>query len=208
MGSKKQKRSLQGPLSMFGERAKDGDLWNQAMELMEPFAAIRDRGRFQSSVPPTAEEAERAFKPIDTSVAVRWSSCPAGQLYACDPDHFKDLADMLRASSLKETIPQGSMFNGLGLILGDLFMSRPPEKNLATAVRDQVSALSARRSRLDAWQKILMHNFGGLFVHLLWHAFEGRREQVEQLKPLCELMGKTPIAGRHRPDGRWLVLTV
>jgi hypothetical protein len=195
----------------FGERALDPKVWDRALELMEPFVVLRDRGKFLDQ-PIAPELITAALEVLDDS-DIKWEIIQGKGLYEACPEDFIDLTDALRVSPLRVDIKLNSMFNGMGYIMGDIFMT-PAESSLESALKGLLPMWTRLRPRgriirtgRYLWLAPLRHNYGCLFVFLLWHASKGHAAEVERLAPLCALMAQAPLVGKRKTDGVWLVLS-
>lgn len=191
----------------FRERASDKELWDQVIELFSPIDEIYNNGRFGSNATPSIEEVRAALVPhLTAGDAFDGYVIGNETFFELDLEGLEDLTDVLHASSLKADIPPNHLFMGLAYGFGDIFLN-PPKKSVGTAL-ERLVGHPDKPERVEKLIKLLNYNFGGVWMHILWHAFKGRREQVQQLTPLMQLMPKSPIVGRNRTTGQWLILAV
>ncbi len=184
---------------IFRDQAHNKALWDRAISALDPFIKTHESGRIQKDPVPNLSRTHDILKPLLNGTSFSSALVNGRALALVQPDELEDLTDVLRQSPLREDIPPNHMFMALSYALGDVFFN-PPEKSLGTALHRVVEDVS--------WHRTIVFNHGGLWIHLLWHAYKGRTDRVQQLLPMCRLMARAPIIGRRKSNHEWLLLAV
>ena len=196
-------------LSMFyRDRAVDKELWDRAIELFEPIDKICEDGYFGANPAPSIKDVREALDPLVTTDKIFDSRVlDSTEVIELNLEKLEDVTDILHASPLKADIPPNHLMMGLQYGFHRVFCE-PPENSPDSALQDVLVDYPGEPQYKHRFTKLLMYNFGGVWMHVLWHAFKGRHEFVDRLAPLMGLMAKAPVIGRDKTTGHWFILAV
>ncbi len=204
--------TLEESLATFGPLSRDPKVWARGVGLMQQFVEIRDRGEFQLALNPDLEQASAALKILRPAEPCKVHVIRAHTLFRYTHTDFCDLTTVLCDSPLQGDIPRGHLFTSISPILRDTLLRwqcKPGIRNNFSSAIEKLCRIPSRNAPLSdpRWVNELTFNYGGLWAHLLWHAFTGQKQKVEMIAPLSTLMSTTPVLGPHRKTAEWFILS-